>query len=93
MTVPSQPQHGGDGAGPPRPPAPPPGPVEHTHWSWGLAGFYLGCAGTSLGAAIGFAGYKFFDSVAALVGGFVLVAVSIVSCFVGLAAARRTPGS
>lgn len=83
MTSPAQPG--------PRPPAQPQRAVEHTRWSWGLAGFYLGCAGTSLGAAIGFAGYKFFDSVAALVWGGLLCAASIVSCFVGLAAARRKP--
>ena len=77
----------------PGPRSPAPGAVEHTRWSWGLVGFYCGCAGTSLGAAIGFAGYKFFDSIGALIGGFVLVAVSIVACFVGLAAARRKPAS
>jgi hypothetical protein len=73
----------------PRPPAPPPTAVEQTRWSLGLVGFYCGCAGTSLGAAIGFAGYKFFDSVAALVWGGLLCAASIVACFVGLSAARR----
>lgn len=75
----------------PRQPIPPPRPVEHTHWSWGLIGFYLSCAGTALGATIAAAGFLFFESTASLVLGSVLSAVSIVGCFVSLSAARRPP--
>jgi len=71
--------------------ATPPLHVEHTHWSKGLAGFYLSCAGVALGATFASAGPLFFGSTLALVFGCVLGGVSIVTCFVSLAAARRKP--
>ena len=69
---------------------PPPRPQsENTHWSPALIGFYASCAGVSLGAAIAFGGYRFFDSTSGLVFGCVLSGVSIVTCFWSLHAARR----
>jgi hypothetical protein len=64
---------------------------EHTKWSPALLGFYASCAGVSLGAAIGFGAWKFFDSTAGLVSGCVLSGVSCVTCFLTLHAARRPP--
>lgn len=71
-----------------RPPA-----VEHTHWSMGLVGFYLSCAGVSLGAAIAFGGYFFFESKFALSFGIAMSAISSVTCFFALRAARRPPAA
>lgn len=67
--------------------------VEHTRWSPGLIGFYLSCAGVSLGAAIAFGAHFFFKSTAGTVGGIVLSGTSCVTCFLSLYAARRPPGS
>ncbi len=67
--------------------------VEHTKWSWGLLGFYASCAGVSIGAAVGFGGYKFFDSTPTLIGGLGVSIVSCITCFFTLRAARRPPGS
>jgi hypothetical protein len=69
------------------------GEVEHTRWSLGLIGFYLSCAGVSLGAAIAFGAHFFFESVPGLVFGSVLSGVSCVTCFYTLRAARRPPGA
>jgi hypothetical protein len=76
--------------GPARKPAPPP-QVEHTRWSLALVGFYLSCAGVSLGAGIGAAGYAFFDSVGTLVFGCVMSGISCVTTYLTLRAARRPP--
>jgi hypothetical protein len=65
--------------------------VEHTRWSPGLLGFYLSCAGVSLGAAIGFGAYKFFDSRIGLIVGLSVSGVSCVTCYVSLVAARKPP--
>jgi hypothetical protein len=62
---------------------------ERTKWSFGLVAFYLSCAGVALGAAIGSAGFLWFDSVGALVFGIVMTAVCAVSCYRALCAARR----
>lgn len=67
--------------------------VEHTKWSPGLIGFYLSCAGVSLGAAIGFGAWKFFDSTTGLVIGITVSVVSCFTCFLSLQAARRPPGA
>jgi hypothetical protein len=73
-------------------PSPPrSGAVENTRWSPGLLGFYASCAGVSLGAAIGFGAYKFFNSVGGLTFGIALSAVSCVTCYLSLVAARRPP--
>lgn len=69
-----------------------PGEVEHTRWSPGLIGFYLSCAGVSLGAAIAFGAHFFFRSTGGLVFGCVMSGVSSVTCFLALRAARRPPG-
>ncbi len=77
-------------------PLPPPRPrssVEHTKWSPGLLGFYASCAGVSLGAAIAFGSWFFFDSVGGLVFGCVMSGVSCVTCFFALRAARRPPSA
>lgn len=68
-----------------------PGDVEHTRWSPGLIGFYLSCAGVSLGAAIAFGSHFFFRSTGGLVFGCVMSGVSCVTCFFALHAARRPP--
>jgi hypothetical protein len=65
--------------------------VEHTRWSPGLIGFYLSCAGVSLGAAIAFGSHFLFRSTAGLIFGCVMSGVSCVTCFFALAAARRPP--
>ena len=65
--------------------------VEHTRWSPGLIGFYLSCAGVALGAGFGGGAHFFFKSTTGTVFGIVLSSVSIVTCFVSLAAARRPP--
>lgn len=78
---------------PTRPPIPPPRPVEHTHWSFGLIGFYLSCAGVALGATIGAAGFLLFESTGALVFGSVLSLTSCVTCYIALKAARKPPES
>lgn len=70
---------------------PPPRPVEHTHWSFGLIGFYLSCAGVALGATIAAAGFLLFESTGALVFGSALSLVSCVTCYVALKAARKPP--
>jgi len=93
MTSPAQPGSGGARPGPERRPAAPPPAVEHTHWSWGLVGFYMSCAGTALGATFAAAGPLFFGSTTAMVFGIVLGVVSIVTCFLSLAAARRRPAA
>jgi hypothetical protein len=69
-----------------------PGQREGTRWSWALVGFYLSCAGVALGATIGSAGYLWLESVPALVAGILLLAVSMVTCYTSLAAARRGSG-
>ncbi|MCA8951273.1 MAG: hypothetical protein KDE27_17330 [Planctomycetes bacterium] len=66
--------------------------VEHTKWSPGLIGFYLSCAGTAMGSTIAASGWFFFGSVGAIWGGAVLAAVSIVTCYLSLRAARRPKG-
>lgn len=71
--------------------APPPDNTEHTRWSFGLIGFYLSCAGASLGAAIAFGSHFFFESTGGLVFGSVVSLVSCVTCYVSLRAARRSP--
>lgn len=76
-------------AAPPR--IPPPPKVEHTHWSLGLIGFYLSCAGAALGATFAAAGFLFFESVGWLVFGSALSLVSCVTCYFALKAARRPP--
>jgi hypothetical protein len=70
---------------------PTPAAKEHTRWSPGLMGFYLSCAGVSLGAAIGFGAHWFFRSSSGLAFGIALSAVSCVTCYVALKAARRPP--
>lgn len=75
------------------PTPPPPAAKEHTRWSPGLMGFYLSCAGVSLGAAIGFGAHWFFRSGAGLAFGVALSGVSCVTCYVSLKAARRPPAA
>ena len=79
----------------PPPPRPPAGRAhtEHTKWSLALIGFYLSCAGVSLGAAIGFGSWFFFESTGGLVFGVTMSAISCVTCFFSLRAARRPPSS
>lgn len=77
------------GARPPRRLAMPPRVVEHTHWSWGLVGFYASCAGAALGATFAASGHWFFGSDAWVVFGVVLCAVCSVTCYLTLRAARR----
>jgi hypothetical protein len=67
--------------------------AEHTKWSPALGGFYASCAGVSIGAAVGFGGYKFFDSTPSLIAGLSVSAVSCVTCFFALRAARRPPSA
>lgn len=78
---------------PPMPTTQPPAAKEHTRWSPGLMGFYLSCAGVSLGAAIGFGAHWFFRSSSGLAFGIGLSAISCITCYVSLKAARRPPGS
>jgi hypothetical protein len=56
-------------------------------------GFYLSCAGVSLGAAIGFGAHWFFKSASGLTFGIGLSAVSCVTCYFSLVAARRPPSA
>ena len=65
--------------------------VEHTRWSPGLIGFYLSCAGVSLGAAIAFGSHFLFADTGGLVFGCVMSGVSCATCFLSLRAARRPP--
>lgn len=65
--------------------------TEHTHWSLALVGFYASCAGVALGATFAAAGYAFFGSIGWLVFGIVMSAVSAVTCYLTLRAARRPP--
>jgi hypothetical protein len=65
--------------------------TEHTRWSPGLIGFYFSCAGASLGAAIAFGSHFFFESRGGLIFGSVMSAVSCVTCYLSLRAARRPP--
>jgi hypothetical protein len=65
--------------------------TEHTKWSFGLIAFYLSCAGVSLGAGVGFGAYKFFDSTEGLVIGLSVSAISCVTCYLALRAARKPP--
>jgi hypothetical protein len=66
--------------------------TEHKRWTFGLIGFYLSCAGASLGAAIAFGGYFFFESQGALIFGLVVSIGSCVTCYVSLRSARRASG-
>ena len=61
------------------PTTPPPAAKEHTRWSPGLMGFYLSCAGVSLGAAIGFGAHWFFRSSSGLAFGIGLSAISCIT--------------
>ncbi|MFT4514843.1 MAG: hypothetical protein ACI89X_003305 [Planctomycetota bacterium] len=67
-------------------------PTEQKRWTFALIGFYLSCAGASLGAAIAFGGYFFFESQGALAFGLVVSISSCVTCFFSLRAARRSSG-
>lgn len=74
----------------------PPRVVEHTHWSWGLVGFYASCAGAALGATFAASGHWFFDSERWVVFGAVMCVACSVTCYLTLRAARRPsrpPGS
>lgn len=62
---------------------------EHQRWTVGLIGFYLSCAGASLGAAIGFGGYFFFESEGTMIFGLTVSVISCITCFFSLRAARR----
>lgn len=68
-------------------------PNAHHKWKSGLIGFYLSCAGVALGATFAGGGHFLFHSTGWLVFGTCLAALSIVTCFRSLAAARRPPGS
>ncbi len=63
---------------------------EETRWSPGLIGFYAGCAGVSIGAAVAATGYLVFESNPQFIIGVVVVAISAVVCMVSLHAARKT---
>lgn len=65
--------------------------TEHTRWSPGLIGFYLSCAGVALGATIAGGSHFFFESSGGTVFGAVMSAVSCVTCYTSLRAARRPP--
>lgn len=65
--------------------------TEHTRWSPGLIGFYLSCAGVALGATIAGGSWFFFESQNGAVFGGVMSAVSCVTCYFSLRAARRPP--
>lgn len=69
----------------------PPKNTEHTRWSPGLLGFYVSCAGVSLGAAIGFGSHFFFESRGGLIFGCSMSAISCVTCYYSLRAARKPP--
>lgn len=64
---------------------------EHTRWSPGLIGFYLSCAGVALGATIAGGSHFFFKSLGGTVFGATMSAVSCVTCYLSLRAARRPP--
>lgn len=64
-------------------------PHERTRASWGLLGFYTGCAGVAIGAAVAACGFAWFDSMPALVGGIVVTIGSAVACLWCLHKARR----
>ena len=70
---------------------PPGSETEHTRWSPGLIGFYLSCAGVALGATIAGGSHFFFESSGGTVFGAVMSAVSCVTCYTSLRAARRPP--
>ncbi|MGC6486375.1 MAG: hypothetical protein ACON4Z_01915 [Planctomycetota bacterium] len=72
---------------------PQPHEVEHTRWSPGLIGFYLSCAGVALGATIAGGSHFFFGSLGGTVFGTVMSAVSCVTCYTSLRAARKPPGA
>jgi hypothetical protein len=74
-----------------RPAAPTRPQVEHTRWSPGLIGFYASCAGVALGATFASAGPLLLGSTSALVFGVALSAVSCVTCYFSLVAARKRP--
>lgn len=82
--------NGPDAGGPtPRRLAMPPLVVEHTHWSWGLVGFYASCAATALGATFAAAGHWFFGSVTWVWCGGGLSISGAVCMYFTLQAARR----
>lgn len=66
--------------------------VEHTRWSPGLIGFYLSCAGVAMGATIAGGSHFFFESAGGTAFGVCMSAVSCVTCYTSLRAARRPPG-
>ncbi len=72
---------------------PAPAKTEHTHWSMGLVGFYLSCAGVALGATFAGGGYFFFGSTGWLVFGACMSAICSVTTFLTLRAARRPPAT
>jgi hypothetical protein len=63
--------------------------TEQKQWSAALVGFYLSCAGVSLGAAIAAAGWLWFGSTGALVFGSAMTLACCVTCYRSLVAARR----
>tara|TARA_R110002072_G_scaffold46591_2_gene128895 strand:- start:79030 stop:79302 length:273 start_codon:yes stop_codon:yes gene_type:complete len=63
--------------------------TEHKRWTFGLIGFYLSCAGASLGAAIAFGSHFFFESQGGLIFGLVMSSVSCVTCYFSLRSARQ----
>lgn len=65
-------------------------PPEHqtAQFRFGIIGFYLSCAGVAFGAAIGAAGFLWFESTTALVIGSLLTITSTITCFRSLATAR-----
>ena len=64
-------------------------PPDDPRWYVRLIGFYLSCAGVTLGAAVAAAGWMWFESVGALVVGTVAAAICTVTCFLNLRAIRR----
>lgn len=68
---------------------PPRSPQDDPKWYFRLVGFYLSCAGATLGAGVAAAGYMWFESIAALVVGIVVTVVCIVTCYTNLSAIRR----
>ena len=93
MSRPGQPGQPGQSGHAPSPPPRAGGAqrlqAEGTKWSWGLVGFYVSCACVALGATVAAAGKMWFGSNGAMVFGIVLTAVSTVTCFVTLSAARK----